>query len=83
MNKRVEAIVEQARQLTPEEREELLRQLVLVLEADDPADGSPEEIEAAWTAEVERRIAAHECGETKWHDADQVIAEARARLAKS
>lgn len=83
MNKRVEALFEEARKLTPDERDELLRRLVLAREADEPADGTPEEIEAAWAVEIERRIAAHARGETKLHDADQVIAEARSRLAKS
>ena len=79
MNKRVEAIVEEARKLTPEEQDELVRRLVLAREADEPADGTPEEIEAAWIAEVERRIAADERGETVWTPADEVLARIRAR----
>lgn len=81
MNKRVDALITEARSLTPEERDELMLQLVLAREDDEPADGTPEEIEAAWTAEVERRITARERGEVVLHDADDVLAGARARVA--
>ena len=83
MNKRVEALVEEARKLTPDEQDELLRLLVIAREADEPADGTPEEIEAAWAAEIERRIAAHERGETQTDRACRGHGEMRARLAQS
>ena len=76
MNKRVASIIEEARQLTPEEREELLLRLRLEFEA-ETADGTPEEIEAAWMEEIERRIASAERGETTPVPHDQVMAELR------
>ena len=35
------------------------------------------EVEAAWEVEIERRLAEHDCGETKSIDADEVFAKAR------
>lgn len=78
MNDRVRAIVEEARKLTPEERLELFD----LLEAEFPggSEGAPEEIEAAWLVEVERRIAEAERGEAVFFDAEEVFAEARRLL---
>lgn len=39
-----------------------------------------EELEAAWAREIERRVAAHERGEGRLYEADEVMAEA-ARMA--
>ena len=84
MNQRVKTLVEDIRRLTPEERQELMAELSVTFEDDDePADGTPEEIEAAWAEEVERRIAARVRGETQSIDFDTAIAEARRRLADS
>ncbi|MEQ1616043.1 MAG: addiction module protein [Hyphomicrobiaceae bacterium] len=79
MNERVTAIIEQARKLTPEEQRELLHRL---LSDDEPAEGTPEEIEAAWVEECERRVAAYERGETTAVDFDTVMARARALLRR-
>jgi putative addiction module component (TIGR02574 family) len=73
MNDRIRNLVEEARKLTPEERLEL----VGLLEADLADEGTPEEIEAAWVEEVERRIAAAERGEATFVDADEVLARMR------
>jgi putative addiction module component (TIGR02574 family) len=73
MNDRVLAIVEEARKLTSQER----RELVELLEAELADEGTPEEIEAAWVEEVERRIAAAERGETAFVDADEVLTRMR------
>ena len=73
MNDRVRAIIEEARKLTPEERLEL----VDTLEAEFSDHGTPEEIEAAWLEEVERRMAAAERGETTFVDAEEVLARMR------
>lgn len=75
MNDRVRAIVEEARKLSPEERVELLE--LLEVEFPGGSDGTPEEIEAAWLEEVERRIAAAERGETTFVDAEEVLARMR------
>ncbi len=88
MNKRVKALVDVARKLTPAEQLELSAALaaeaasrdVTPPDDDDPADGTPEGIEAAWLDEVERRAAALERGETKLVDADVVFARIQARL---
>jgi len=77
MNKRVTAIVEQARKLTPEERWELVDQLL----ADRLAtEGTPAEIEQAWLEECERRMAAHERGETSFVGSDEIFDRIRERL---
>jgi hypothetical protein len=76
MNDRVRAIIEEARKLTPEERLEL----VDLLEAEvtgQKSEGTPEEIEAAWLEEVERRMAAAERGETTFVDAQEVLTRMR------
>jgi hypothetical protein len=76
MNDRIRAIVEEARKLTTEER----LQLFGLLEAEfagDAADGTPEEIEAAWLDEVERRAARAERGETTSLDAEEVLKRVR------
>ena len=79
MNERVRMIVDEARKLTPEER----RQMFDLLEAEfagDEGDGTPEEIEAAWLEEVERRIAQSERGETTPIEFEEVMARVRARI---
>lgn len=83
MNKRVEAILTEARKLTPAEQDEIVLQLVLAREADEPADGTPEEIEAAWDAEIERRIAAHERGDVPSIPHEEVMAQLRNRLGRA
>lgn len=79
MNTRVTSIMEEARKLTPEEREELILRLRHEFE-DEGADGTPEEIEAAWMQEVERRVGRAERGETTFESADVVHARIRERL---
>lgn len=88
MNKRVKALVDVARKLTPAEQLELSAALAAeaavsddaLTDDDEPADGTPEEIEAAWLDEVERRLAARERGDTKLVDADVVFTRIQARL---
>ena len=52
--------------------------LDLLLESLDETPNT--EIERAWTAEITRRVVAHERGEGKLFDAEEVMAEA-ARIA--
>ena len=54
--------------------EDRVRLLDLLLESLD--ETSNPEIESAWSAEIERRVAAHERGEGLLFDAEQVMAEA-------
>jgi hypothetical protein len=81
MNKRVEALIEEARKLSAEERAELLARLPAELDDEGNADGTPEEIEAAWVDEVEHRVEGFERGETTSVDLDDVLADARKRIA--
>ena len=76
MNKRVTTIIDEARKLTVEEREELLLRLRLEFE-DEAADGTPEEIEAAWLEEAERRVASFERGESTCISHEEGMAELR------
>jgi hypothetical protein len=80
MNTRVDLIVEEARKLAPAEREELFARLQVEFD-DDLADGTPEEIEAAWVEEVERRIGRAERGETTFVDHNESMSALRSRLA--
>lgn len=81
MNKRVDMIIEEARKLSPEEREELMRRLPVELD-DEEADGTPEEVEAAWAEELDRRIAKAERGESIGSPAEEVHARVRERLRR-
>lgn len=78
MNDRIRTIVEEARKLTPEERSDLFD--ALELEFAREGDGTPEEIEAAWLEEVERRIAKAERGETTFVEFNEAMARARRRI---
>lgn len=77
MNDRIRTIVEEARKLTPEERREMFDWLDVEF-AGERSDGTPEEIEAAWLEEVQRRIAQSERGETTPVDLEEALARARA-----
>ena len=74
MNASIETLVEQAKALSPDEREALIAALQATL---DPADP---QWEAAWVKECEDRIAAVERGEMPLIDASHVMAEIRAQL---
>jgi hypothetical protein len=75
MNKRVTAIVEEAKKLTRRERLELFDRLEAEFLGDE-GDGTPEEVEAAWMQEVQRRIAKAERGETTFVDFDLALEKA-------
>ena len=71
----VEELAAPGRSLPPEER---VRLLDLLLES---LQRTPQEAtEEAWNNEIARRVAAHERGEGKLHDMEEVLAEA-SRLA--
>ncbi len=71
MSDRVLELAEQTKGLSAEER---VRLLDLVLESLEV--GSPSPTDAAWAAEIERRVASHERGEGKLYDLEEVMAEA-------
>ena len=68
-----------ALQLSPPDRDELIRTLIESI--DGAPEGTPEEIARAWDDEIERRIADLEAGKTKSIPADEVFAEIRAMIA--
>lgn len=71
----VHELADRGRALTPEDRSRLVDMLLESLHEPPLA-----EIEAAWSQEIERRVAAFERGEVQTYAAEDVFAEAR-RLA--
>ena len=61
------------RQLPREERERLVDELLVSL--NEPAAA---ELDAAWSAEIDRRLAAYDRGEIQASSAEEVFARARA-----
>lgn len=53
---------------------------LLLRSLDEPAEASPAEIEAAWAAEIERRCAAIDRGETTMADWDEVQRKIEAEI---
>ena len=72
MSDLVAELAERGRSLAPEDRSRLVE---LLLESLHEAPMA--EIEAAWTAEIVRRVAAYERGEVEKYAAEDVFAEAR------
>jgi putative addiction module component (TIGR02574 family) len=69
------AVLAQALQLPPEERADVAKRLIASL--DEPADG---DVEAAWLAEVERRLQDVDRGTAKFEPWEAVRARIAARL---
>ena len=67
-------IEEHARALNPDDRAKLAQSILESLHT------PVAEIEAAWTAEIERRVAAYDRGEMPAYPAEDVFAEARRLL---
>lgn len=65
---------EQARALSPDDRAKLAQSILESLHA------PVAEIEAAWAAEIEKRVAAFDRGEMQSYPAEDVFAEARRLL---
>ena len=72
MSDLVAELAERGRSLAPEDRSRLVE---LLLESLHEAPMA--EIEAAWNAEIVRRVAAYERGEVETYAAEDVFAEAR------
>lgn len=68
----VAELAERGRSLAPEDRSRLVELLLESLHEPPLSD-----IEAAWDAEIVRRIAAYERGEVQTYAAEDVFAEAR------
>ncbi len=75
----VEAVIEQALKLSVEEREEIVARLNENLEQQAPMDP---DWEAAWTKEIDRRIADIREGRVALVDGKDVFAEARALASR-
>lgn len=78
MSRDTERLLAEALALPPAERANLAARLLASLE---PTEGTPEEIEAAWDEEIERRLASMEAGE-KMVPWDEVRNDALARLRR-
>jgi putative addiction module component (TIGR02574 family) len=70
---------DQALQLTPQERSELIHRLIASL--DGIPEDSPEAIAQAWDDEIARRVADMEAGRTQWIPAEEVFKEIDALIA--
>jgi putative addiction module component (TIGR02574 family) len=74
MSGHVRTVLEQAKRLTADERIEIARELLASVDEDEET-GTPEEIEAAWDAEIQRRDEEVLAGGGGAHDAEDVLAE--------
>jgi hypothetical protein len=70
----VRAVLEQSKRLTAEERLEVARELLASVDEDEES-GTPEEIEAAWDDEIQRRDDQVLAGGGGAHDAEAVLDE--------
>jgi len=72
MSEQLSELEQQARALSPDDRARLAEVLLESLK------GPPlSEVEAAWSREIEERIAAYDRGEVQAYPAEDVFAEAR------
>ena len=69
----------QALQLSPKDRSELIHRLIISL--DGAPEESPEVIAKAWDEEIARRVADMEAGRTKWIPAEEVFKEVDAIIS--
>jgi putative addiction module component (TIGR02574 family) len=73
-----EQLLAQALDLPPEQRGDLAARLIESL--DPPGDDDPAEVEAAWAAEVERRMATIEDGTAVLVPGPEALAQIRGEL---
>jgi putative addiction module component (TIGR02574 family) len=78
MGAMLEELENQALQLSPKERGELIHRLIVSLEG-EPED-TPEAIAKAWDEEIARRVADMDAGRTKWIPADEVMSRLRTKV---
>jgi putative addiction module component (TIGR02574 family) len=74
-------IENQALQLSPQERGELIHRLIVSLEG--PAEDTPEAVAKAWDEEIARRVAEIDAGTVELISHEQVMAEIGEMLRKS
>ena len=75
MNTQAEQVLQTALTLPPDDRVEIAESLILSLDEERAA-----EVEAAWAAEIKRRIESIDKGEVQLIPADEVMRQMRARL---
>ena len=78
MSATLEKVTEEARELSPHDRQELLARLIRDLEP--PTGDSSAEIAAAWDTEISRRLEEIDSGKVKLIPAEEVFAKIQARL---
>jgi len=66
-------------QLPPHDRVQLAYEMLESVEEDE-LDDDPEEVEAAWTEEIKRRVDDLKAGRVELIPSEEVFAEARARI---
>jgi putative addiction module component (TIGR02574 family) len=70
-----DVLLDQALQLSDEERGKLAARLFKSLDPDDDDELSPEQWDAAWSAELDRRIREVREGTVELVDGDEMLAE--------
>jgi putative addiction module component (TIGR02574 family) len=78
MSTRADTILDTALALSPNERAWLASELIASLDESNDSD-----VEAAWAAEIERRIAEVESGEAETSSWEEARTRIRTKLAKS
>ena len=71
MNKRVDTLVGEVALLAPEQRLAIVDRILATVHPTHP------DVDEAWIAEAEERMAAYDRGEVETFDADEVLAELR------
>ena len=77
----LETVLEQALQLTDDERSELIARLLRSLEPDDGEEVIGDEWEAAWSTELDNRVRDIRDGSIELVNGDEAIARVRAAIA--
>ena len=77
----LESVLEQALQLTEDERGEVIARLLRSLEPHDGKEVAGEEWEAAWSAELDQRVREIRDGTVQLIDGDEAFAKVRAAIA--
>lgn len=75
----LEELKARALELSPSDRDELVRTLIASI--DGEPEGAPDEITRAWEEEISRRIADLDSGKTVGIPFEEVMAEIRAMIA--
>jgi len=76
----LEAVLEQALKLSDDERGELVERLLQSLGAEDGDEVTGEAWNAAWSAELDRRVAEVDEGAVELVDGDEALAQVRAAI---